>query len=229
MDSYIDLSYQSVTNNNNNSNIRNKNICNLNNYKDKDIVEGFTGIGKRYLNKCCPQGSILNDNNECIKFCNGCSNISYNQYDYDIESADSKLLLYTNCNEDASSYYNYSSLNNIKNQFNLLNQYDLLSYPTNASLIKSSMSVWSDTFMNLINPDKNTITGFEDFETDSDDESSPSLSPSPSPSPPAQCPSPSITSNFHCCNPNAQPLQICPDGSSCPDCGSNSCLCPSSS
>ena len=28
------------------------------------------------------------------------------------------------------------------------------------------------------------------------------------------------------CNPTTTPSQICPDGQSCPDCGSNSCKCP---
>jgi len=183
MDSYIDLSYQSVTNNNN-SNIRNKNICNLNNYKDKDIVEGFTNMGQGYLNKCCPQGSILNNNNECIKFCNNCPNITYKHFTYDIiEDVDDSVIMYTDCTNDASPYYNYNSLNNLNNQFNLLNQYDLSQNPTNTSLIKDSLSTWNDAFMNLINPDEDQLD-MSDLDLDGDDDGDTYINDTPTDDPP---------------------------------------------
>ena len=154
---YIDMSesnaYDIIEYKNKNCDIAVEDTCDVN-----DNIEGFTNMGQGYLNKCCPTGSVLNNNNECVKFCNNCPNITYNHYTYDvIEDIDDNVVMYTDCSNDASPYYNYNSLNNLNNQFNLLNQYDLSQNPTNASLIKDSLSKWTDAFMDLINPDEGQL------------------------------------------------------------------------
>ena len=154
---YIDMSdsnaYDIIEFKNKNSDNTVDDTCNIN-----ENIEGFTNMGQGYLNKCCPTGSVLNNNNECTKICNHCPDLTYNHYTYDvIEDTDDSVIMYTDCKKDASPYYNFNRLNNLKNQYNLLNQYDLSQNPTNASLIKDSLSTWTDAFMNLINPDVNLL------------------------------------------------------------------------
>ena len=177
---YIDMSdsnaYDIIKFKNKNSDNTVDDTCNIN----ENILEGFTNMGQGYLNKCCPTGSVLNNNNECTKICNHCSDSTYNHYTYDIiEDADDSVIMYTDCTKDASPYYNFNRLNNLKNQYNLLNQYDLSQNPTNASLIKDSLSTWTDAFMDLINPEEdqldmsdfNTVmNNFDDFDEDDDDD-----------------------------------------------------------
>lgn len=165
---YIDMSdsnaYDIIKFKNKNSDNTVDDTCNIN-----ENIEGFTNMGQGYLNKCCPTGSVLNNNNECTKICNHCPDSAYNHYTYDvIEDADDSVIMYTDCKKDASPYYNFNRLNNLKNQYNLLNQYDLSQNPTNASLIKDSLGTWTDAFMNLINPEENQLD-MSDFNNVIDD------------------------------------------------------------
>ena len=63
---YIDMSdsnaYDIIKFKNKNNENTVDDTCNIN----ENILEGFTNMGQGYLNKCCPTGSVLNNNNESL-------------------------------------------------------------------------------------------------------------------------------------------------------------------